>query len=186
MRSLPIALTALAAIGALATTAYASTKVYGSGLATTCSKLAIAGVFDRQTLATCDLALETEALGRSDAAKTHVNRGIILLRREQFNKAADDFARAERLMPGLAEIYVNRGVVLIRQKKWTEALAQLDKGISMGPDELEKAHYNRAIVREQVDDIRGAYMDYLKASQLAPEWELPKKELARYTVRRAT
>ena len=186
MRSLPIALSALLAIGALATTAYASTKVYGSGLASSCSKLAIAGQFDRQTLSTCDLAIETEAMGRENAAKTHVNRGIVLLRRESFSKAADDFRRAEQLMPDLAEIYINRGVVLIRQKRWTEALAQFDKGISLNPDELEKAHYNRAIAREQVDDIRGAYMDYRKASELAPEWELPKKELSRYTVRRAT
>jgi tetratricopeptide (TPR) repeat protein len=186
MRSLPIALSALIAAGALASTGYASTKVYGSGLASSCSKLAIAGFSDRRTLDTCNLAIEQEAMGRENAAKTHVNRGVILLRRANLDSAAADFGRAERLMPSLPEIYINRGVVLIKQKRWAEAVAQLDKGISLNPDELEKAYFNRALAREQVDDVRGAYLDFRKASELAPEWDAPKKELMRYTVRRAT
>lgn len=184
MRSFTTAIVAVIAASAAASVGYASTKIYGSGLAASCSRLALSGFFDRKTLETCDLALEQEAMGRENAAKTHVNRGVVLLRRDSYDKAAEDFARAERLMPKLAEIYVNRGVVLIKQKRWNEAIAQLDKGIGLNPSELEKAYFNRALAREQVDDIRGAYTDFRKAVELAPEWEAPKKELARYTVRR--
>lgn len=184
MRSFTTALVAVLAVSATATAGYASTKIYGSGLAASCSKLALSGFFDRKTLETCDLAIEQEALGRENAAKTHVNRGVVLLRRANFDKAADDFARAEKLMPQLAEIYVNRGVVLIKQKRWNEAIAQLDKGIGLMPSELEKAYFNRALAREQVDDLRGAYTDFRKAAELDPKWEAPRKELARYTVRR--
>jgi tetratricopeptide (TPR) repeat protein len=183
MRSLPVALAALLAASALAPTGHASTRVYGTGLAASCSKLAISGLYDRQTLTTCDQALELEALGRENAAKTHVNRGVVLLRRASLDRAAQDFLRAERLMPQLPEIYINRAVVLIKQQRYREAIAQLDKGISMEPDELEKAYFNRGLAREQVDDIRGAYFDFKRASELDPEWEAPRKELARYQVR---
>ena len=185
MRMLPAAAAALLALGAVGSTGHASTKVYGNGLAASCSTLAIAGEFDRQTLNTCTLALEAEALGREVAAKTHVNRGVVYLRRESLTQAAKDFERAERLMPKLGEIYVNRAVVLMKQRRWAEAVSQLDKGIALTPDELEKAYFNRALAREQLDDVRGAYFDFRQAATLAPEWEAPQKELQRYTVRPA-
>lgn len=183
MRIPPAAILALAAI-AVASVAHASTRVYGSGLAASCSVLAIQGQFDRETLNTCTLALDTEPLGRESAAKTFVNRGVIYLRRAAYNQATKDFAQAERLSPALAEIFVNRGVVLMKQERWPAALAQLDKGIALNPDELEKAYYNRALAREQVNDIRGAYADFNKAVELAPDWDAPKKELLRYQVQR--
>ena len=63
-------------------------------------------------------------------------------------------------------------------------MASLDKGIELEPLEPEKAYYNRAIAHEQLGNVRGAYFDYLKASELAPEWEQPRMQLTRFTVRK--
>jgi tetratricopeptide (TPR) repeat protein len=87
-------------------------------------------------------------------------------------------------MPALPEIYINRGVVYMKQRRWADAIGQIDKGLDLNPEEAEKAYFNRGLAREQMDDFRGAYADFRKAAELAPEWEAPKKELARFTVRR--
>ena len=35
---------------------------------------------------------------------------------------------------------------------------------------------------EALDDLQGAYMDFRKASELKPDWEMPKKEMSRFVV----
>ena len=52
----------------------------------------------------------------------------------------------------------------------------------MKPTEPEKAYYNRGVAEERLGDVRSAYFDYRTASQLKPDWSLPKIELARFTV----
>jgi len=41
---------------------------------------------------------------------------------------------------------------------------------------------NRGLADDYLDDETSAYHDYLKASQLDPDWVWPKTELARFTV----
>jgi tetratricopeptide (TPR) repeat protein len=180
MRTVPLLLTSIAVVVAVAGASYASTRVLGSGLAANCSNLALAGEFDRTTLDTCTLALEQEALGPDNAAKTYVNRGVVHMRRASLRDARDDFRQAERLMPRLPEIYVNRGVVLIKEQRWREAVAELDRGIALKPEEIEKAYYDRALAREQLDDFMGAYADYNMALKVNPDFEPARKQLTRF------
>jgi len=49
---------------------------------------------------------------------------------------------------------------------------------------MEKAYFNRALAREAAGDVKGAYLDYVKALQLKPEWAPAVKELARFEVRK--
>jgi tetratricopeptide (TPR) repeat protein len=163
--------------------ARASTTVIGGGIAHDCGQLAIAGQFGREALETCTLALEEEPLDRADEAKTHVNRAVIYLRRGAFDRAGEDLASAQRLDPSLAEIYVNRGALLIRETKYQEAIDEINHGLSLNPSEPEKAYFNRALAREQMDDPRGAYLDYRKANELNPKWPEPVKAMSRFEVR---
>ena len=39
-----------------------------------------------------------------------------------------------------------------------------------------------AFTEEALDDIQNAYRDYLRASQLKPDWPHPRNELTRFTV----
>jgi tetratricopeptide (TPR) repeat protein len=161
--------------------ASASTTVIGNGYASECSRQAIDGRYDRATLELCSQAL-SELLPRDDAAKTYVNRGVVYLRRKEYENAERDLVAAERLANTLPEVFVNQGAVRIAQRRFEEALVLIDRGIALKPAELEKAYYNRALAHEGLDDVKGAYLDYKRALDLKPDWQQPKTELLRFTV----
>jgi Tfp pilus assembly protein PilF len=52
----------------------------------------------------------------------------------------------------------------------------------MGAAEPQDAHFNRAIAYEALGDLRAAYEDYKAALAIKPDWALPQRELARFTV----
>lgn len=164
--------------------ARAATTVLGNGLAALCSQAAKAGDSKNDALETCTLAIETEGLDRRDRAGTYVNRGVIKLRRQNYRAARNDFDIAARLEPTMGEVFVNRGAALLGEKRYIEALVEIDHGLTLAPEEPEKAYYNRGLANEGLDDVRSAYFDYLRALELAPDWDMPKQELARFTVTR--
>lgn len=129
----------------------------------------------------CDRAL-TVPLSRRDQAATYTNRGILRLNQSAYDLARQDFDQAVSLAPDLGETYINRGAALLGLHRNSEALQDLDRGIALSPSHPERAFYNRAMARERLNDIKGAYYDYLKASELRPEWELPKRDLQRFKV----
>lgn len=174
-------LAASAAI-ALPAAANASAFVLGGGLASVCSQAAVGGLADDKSLDTCTLALQTELLSGRDLAGTYINRGVIELRRKQYDLARADFDRAVKIAPDMGEAFVNRGAAYIAQRQYATGRDEIDKGLKLGSDEPEKAYYNRALANEGLDDMKAAYFDYLKALELKPDWEAPRKELTRFTV----
>ena len=76
------------------------------------------------------------------------------------------------------------GAMFIGERRYKEALADIDKALSLGLHEPAKAYYNRAIAYEGLDDETQAYLDYQQALVLNPGWELPQHELLRFTVTR--
>jgi tetratricopeptide (TPR) repeat protein len=173
---------ALAMSLAVSAPASGAAFVIGGGLADACSRFALEGRSDDYSLSTCTYALETESLVKRDRAATLVNRGVIQLRRKAFAAANRDFDTAIRLQPALGEAFVNRGAALIAQRRWQEGLTDIDKGLALGADEPEKAYFNRALAWEGLDDMAAAWRDYNKALEIAPGWDAPRKELARFTV----
>jgi tetratricopeptide (TPR) repeat protein len=173
---------AAAASLALPAAANASAFVLGGALASGCSRAAVGGLADDRSLETCSLALETELLSGRELAGTYVNRGVIELRRKQYELARADFDRAVKVAPDMGEAFVNRGAAYIAQRQYAAGRDEIDKGLRLGSDEPEKAYYNRALANEGLDDMKAAYFDYLKAAELAPDWDAPKKELTRFTV----
>ncbi len=61
-------------------------------------------------------------------------------------------------------------------------MAEIDRGLALDPDQPEKAYFNRAVAKERLNDLKGAYFDYRRALELKPDWDMPKVELARFTV----
>jgi len=57
--------------------------------------------------------------------------------------------------------------------------------IEMGTEEEALAYYARGVANELNGDLTAAYYDIQRASQIAPEWELPSRDLARFIVRPA-
>jgi tetratricopeptide (TPR) repeat protein len=175
---------ALTATLALSNVASAAVTVIGGGLAEGCSNAAITGKSDRKFEQLCTRALDEEALTSRDRAGTYVNRGVLKLRRADYDAAILDFNQAVRIKPEMGEGYVNRGAASIGLHRYPDSLADLNKGIELGVDEPAKAYYNRAMAYEGLDDAKAAYFDYQKAVELSPDWTAPKEQLVRFKVSR--
>lgn len=164
--------------------ASAAAFVLGGGMANACSKAAIEGRDDRESLVLCDMALESQPLLRRDRAATFVNRGVIQLRRKDYVEARADFDTAVKLDPTMGEAFVNRGATLVAQRRFQEGVVEIDRGLALGADEPEKAYFNRALAHEGLDDMKAAWLDYQKALEIRPDWDAPRRELTRFTVTR--
>ncbi len=164
--------------------AMASTLVLGGGAAKDCSIAAIKGRADQKAVLTCTTALETENLNFRDRARTYVNRGVLQMRQRDFPTARADFDAASKIDPDLGEAWVNRGAAFVGEERYGDALGQIDKGLSLGVKDPEKAWFNRALANEGLGDLKSAYQDYSRAAELDPDWDAPKTELMRFTVKR--
>ncbi|HTK35449.1 MAG TPA: hypothetical protein VL358_09215 [Caulobacteraceae bacterium] len=133
---------------------------------------------------TCTEALNVENLNNHDLAATRNNRGVLYLTMADDAEARDDFTAAAKIEPRLGEVWLNQGVADIHMGQNTEAVAAIEQGLTLGLDEPWKAYLNRGIARENLGDVKGAYADYKKAQELKPDWEPPKAELARFTVKK--
>ena len=130
----------------------------------------------------CDDALAQGALSGHDEVATHVNRGILRLRRNQMEDSIADFDEAIRLDPRQPEAYLNKGAALIRQDNPSEALNLFTAALDYHTQRPEIAHFGRAIANESLGNVRAAYEDYRAASELAPHWQDPQAELRRFRV----
>ncbi len=175
-----------AAILAGGSGAGAAVSVVGGGLAQDCYRSAMLAstkaTIPLSGLGACDLALDQEVLGRDDLAGSYVNRGVIYLAAGKYARALKDFDVAVRTSPQLADALVNRGAALVGLGRDGEAVAEIDRGLALDPDQPEKAYFNRAVAKERLNDLKGAYFDYRRALELKPDWDMPKVELARFTV----
>jgi tetratricopeptide (TPR) repeat protein len=171
------------AVLAGASSAGASSLIIGNGEAKECSDAALSGKSDSHAIMACTTALELETLNFRDRARTFVNRGVLHLRQRQFEAARADFDQASSLDPNLGEAYVNRGATFVGEARFKEGVEQIDKGLSLGVKDPEKAFYNRGLADEALGDLKAAYRDYSRAAELKPDWPAPKSELARFTVK---
>jgi tetratricopeptide (TPR) repeat protein len=175
-----ILLAALISAGSAST----AVSVLGGGQAQACFMAAKAGRADNVSLSVCDEALATETLAPKDRAGTLINRGVLKLTRGDYGAAQSDLDAGIAGIPEVGEGWVNRGAMYIGLKRYREALSDLDKGLSLGLKEPAKAYFNRGVAHEGLDDETSAYQDYEQALVLQPGWELPQRELLRFTVTR--
>jgi tetratricopeptide (TPR) repeat protein len=167
---------------AIASSAGAAVTVLGGGQAAACFEAAKGGRSDDGAIATCDSALDAEMLDPADRGGTYINRGVMKLRRGQFEAAHVDFDAGIALIPKVGEGWINRGAMFVGEHKYRDGLGDLDKGLSLGVKEPEKAYFNRALAYEGLDDEKDAYLDYQQAAALKPDWDAPRLELKRFTI----
>ncbi len=180
----------LTAVGALVITVGAANaaraySVVVGGLAGQCSSEAKLGATPDHAIGVCTAALARDLLNQRDRAGTFVNRGAMYLLSRDFEPAHADFQQAMRLQPDMGEAHVGEGGYLLTQERFAEAEAEISRGIELGTEQSEKAYYIRGVARWAQDDFKGAYLDFQKASQLRPGWELPRQQLTHFSVRRA-
>ena len=130
----------------------------------------------------CDNALLSEPLSNYETVATHVNRGILRLRRGMVDAAITDFDHAIQLDPNQPEAYLNKGAALLRRENPAEAVNLFTIALEHNTTRPAVAHYGRAIANETLGNLGAAYRDYTAASQLEPQWREPRLELTRFRV----
>jgi tetratricopeptide (TPR) repeat protein len=154
------------------------------GLAGACSTAAKAAEHDPRSIDMCTMALQQEALNQHDLAGTYVNRGAMELLNKDYEFAHSDFDKAISIKPNMGEAHIGEGVYLISMQRWPEAEAEVSRGLDMGSEEPEKGYYFRGLARWGQENFKGAYLDFQKASELKPNWSLPRQQMSNFKVER--
>ena len=174
-----------AAVIAVAAPAGAAVTVIGSSSARMCYEAADQrSTPPRTALDFCDAAVSGEAESEHDLVASHVNRGIIRLRFGNTAGAMKDFDAALRLDADQPEAYLNKGVALIRQDNADAALPLFTMALEKKTRRPALAYYGRGIAHEELGNLKSAYADYKRALEEAPNWDEPKRDLARFVVRK--
>lgn len=181
MKLSPLVVVALASVPFAAN---ASVLTVGGAYAFSCYQAADGNGATTASLNACNQALAEEALTAQDRAATHVNRGILLLRRANLERAESDFNDALKLNPREAEAYLNKAILNARYRKSADALPDVAKALENGTRRPAIAYFVRAMANEDSGKIAAAYQDYRRAQTLDPKWAEPAMELQRFQVRR--
>jgi tetratricopeptide (TPR) repeat protein len=194
-RTIALAIAAAAAL-AFASQAEAAMTVIGSPAGEACWHAAKAvstvqrraapdpGLVDR-SVAVCDEALGGGALTPRDTAATYVNRGILQMSVDSREAAAASFNAALGVIPTLGEAHVNLGALMVRMQRYPEAVREIELGIAQMSQAPQLAWYDLGVAYEGMGDLQKAYDAYKTASAMDPNWQTPKDDLARFTVRPA-
>jgi len=164
-------------------TASAQMIIQGSGAARDCyMKVKFGDPGKAATIRNCEAALTELTLSRKDEASTHVNIGILYMRKGDYVQAQDNYTRAIEMRPNLSEAYINHGASLIYTGDYGEALTALNTAIDLDTEKMPEALYNRAMVYDRMQDYNSAYKDLKQALVLKPEWPAAINALDNYVV----
>lgn len=130
----------------------------------------------------CNEAIESDTLARRDLAATHVNRGIIRMRANDYSGAIEDFETAGGLRSDLGAIYLNKGAAYIGAGLPKEAISSLNKAIELDTQDPHSAYFNLGLAHEMAGDVENAYLSFTKALELRPDWDLALNQLERYSL----
>ncbi|HJW39943.1 MAG TPA: tetratricopeptide repeat protein [Rhizomicrobium sp.] len=161
--------------------ANAAVTVIGAGPAQLCYQGADSHQDPAEFMISCNLAL-AGSLSDADRAATYVNRGVLKLDLRMFNAAADDFNAGLKINASVGEGYVDLGATEIVNKRYAEAIAHINKGLSLGTKQPEDAYYDRAMADEALGNLQAAYDDYRQALALAPDFTLASDQLKRFKI----
>ena len=174
---------AAAVLAAFPLPAMASIVVVGSSSARLCYEAAdSAAMPSRQDLTVCDAAFAEPTISHSDTVATYVNRGIVKLRRGAVDAAIVDFDEAIAMDPRQPEAFLNKGAALMQRNDARGALPLFSVALQYETERPAIAHFGRAIANEDLGNLRAAYADYRRATELDPDWEQARVELARFRV----
>jgi tetratricopeptide (TPR) repeat protein len=161
----------------------AGTYSVGNSYARDCYQAAHVRDHDTNALYHCNLALNQEGLDSANRAATLVNRGVLYMRNRNYSSADRDFNRAVKTDENNPEAYLNLAISrLQRNENDTSVLPWIEKALALNTKEQALAYYSRGVLNERNGNIRQAYYDYKKAHELAPDWDEPTRDLARYQV----
>jgi len=170
----------LAAAPAWAASSWPTVDLLSSGAADTCAAASAAaqesGRAIDSDLSNCSRAVKL-ALHNGSRAEALNNRSVLYYARANYDAAL-------KLNDRMAEGIVNRGSIFLMQHRPQAAAVNFSRALDFNPAHPEKVYFNRALAREDMGDMSGAYADFAQASRLAPQWDQPRREMGRFTIRR--
>ncbi len=146
------------------------------------AKAKASGTATPSSLSVCDEAIARAKGLRDELAAAYINRSVVHLARLEYDAALADSDASLRIKSGLPQALVNRGIALSAKGRNKEAAEAFTGALALSPSHPETVYFDRAIAREDMGDVKGAYLDYREAAQLDPTWDTPKQQLARFTV----
>ena len=130
----------------------------------------------------CNIAIN-DFTSRKNKIATHINRGILFMRKGDFPAARTDFETAIELKPNFAKTYVNYGAVLIHMQDYDGAIEALNIAVqALDKTELHEALYNRALAYDRKNQYKLAYLDLKRALELRPGWADAQKAIGNYKI----
>lgn len=165
----------------------AAVTVFGNSQARECYLAARSEQASQANISNCTQALAFDRLSRGDRVATYVNRGILYVVSGNLEAGLADYDRAIDINPDEPEAYLNKGLALLRhEQSGRNAIPLIDTAIAKGTREPAVAYYARGMAHELEGDIAAAYYDLRRANELAPEWDAPVRDLARFQVQSAS
>jgi tetratricopeptide (TPR) repeat protein len=134
---------------------------------------------DTTALGVCAYALTLD-LSVRDRAATLINRSALRILKGDFAGGIADCDASIATYGGLGEAHLNRGVALRETGRPQEALLAIETSIKVGLKRPELGYYDRALTKEDLGDIKGAYHDLKKALEVAPDFREAADQLKRY------
>lgn len=168
----------------LAFPAQAAITVLGNSSAAMCYEAAESRSSAHGAIDYCDQALNEEALSDHDLVATHVNRGILLMRKNNLDAAIADFDAAIARNPDQAEAWLDKGLTMLKRDDAAAALPLFTTALNKRTRKPALAYFGRAVAHEVQGDVEAAYYDYKRARAADPDWDRPRLELSRFTVMR--
>lgn len=182
MRSSSI-VAAFAMIGFSASGAQAAVSVLGNSTARICYESALYERSGPSDLRTCTEAIDDYRLSGRDRVASYVNRGILHVRNGNFALGIADYDEAIALDDSEPEAYLNKALAMLhRRESMAEIVELLTTAIANGTREPALAYYGRGVAHELNGDVSAAYYDIRRAADIAPEWDLPARDLGRFRV----
>jgi tetratricopeptide (TPR) repeat protein len=99
------------------------------------------------------------------------------------DRANLDFDRALAIDSRLSEAWLNKGIAQMKAGNGRAALELAARSIELRTRRPAIAYYIRGLANEQAGNFKAAYADLNHARKLAPKWQEPAIELARYQLR---
>jgi tetratricopeptide (TPR) repeat protein len=160
----------------------------GNGVARYCYMAAYASVhLGREAedgIANCNAALDGP-LSAKDRAATLNNRGILYDKKANYPDALHDFNMSIRFDENLGDAWLNRGVARIRLKQFEDAVADINKGMSLGTSMPQFAYYDLGIAEEELGKLTEAYNDFKRSLAADPNFMPSSEALKNFVVTEA-
>ena len=112
-------------------------------------------------------ALCPAAWSQSDSFESVFRHGTEAMRAGNLDVAAQDFSRATKLNPSLAEAFFNLALVQLQQKDYAGAISSLDKAVILKP-RLRAAHMFLGIANYRVNNYDKAIVSLKRETEITP------------------